>query len=158
MSTFNLDLSCVSLNARGLRDNIKRKSIFMFCKSTKASCILLQETHSIETDERFWLNQWGDKILFSHGSNKSAGVAFLFNNFLGKILTSKRDDCGHLIFCVVELEKSLFILGNVYGYHNPNLNKTLLSEISETVKILVQDTQLLVLSSEEISIWFRMNT
>lgn len=34
--------------------------------------------------------------LFGHGSNKSAGVAFL--NFQDKFLTSKRDDCGYLIF------------------------------------------------------------
>ncbi len=50
-----------------------------------------------------WSNQWGDKILFSHGSNRSAGVAVLLNNFPGKILTTVRDTCGHWIICVFDI-------------------------------------------------------
>lgn len=70
---------------------IKRKSIFLFCKNEKAQCYLLQETHSNNTDEKFWSNQWGDKIVFSHGTNRSAGVAILLNNFPGKVVTTKKD-------------------------------------------------------------------
>jgi len=57
---------CISLNVRGLRDNTKRKSIFLFCKGEKAHITLLQETHSTPEDEKFWVNQWGDKIIFDH--------------------------------------------------------------------------------------------
>ena len=35
-----------SLNVRGLKNNIKRKAIFLFCKEVKANLILLQVTHS----------------------------------------------------------------------------------------------------------------
>lgn len=86
MFSHNQMFSYVSLNTRGLRDFVKRKSVFLFCENEKAQCFLLQETHSVEIDEKFWSNQGGDKILFFHGSNRSAGIAILLNNFLGKPL------------------------------------------------------------------------
>jgi len=61
-------LSFCSLNARGLKDNVKRKGIFLFCKGQKKShFVFLQETHSTVEDVSFWKLQWGETILFSHG-------------------------------------------------------------------------------------------
>lgn len=62
----------ISLNARGLRDSIKKESTVLFCKNEKAQCVLLQKTHSNDMDEKSWLNQWG--------TNRSAGVAIFLNN------------------------------------------------------------------------------
>lgn len=53
MSLFNSNLSFVTLNARGLRDSIKRKATFLYLKSEKAQAYLVQETYSNETDENF---------------------------------------------------------------------------------------------------------
>ncbi len=130
--------SYVSLNTRGLRDSFKRKSIFLFCKNEKVQCFLLQETHSVDLDEKFWSNQWGDKILFSYGSNRSAGVAVLLNNFPGKILTTVPNTCGHWIICVFEISENVLILGNIYGYNNHNQNKILITEVTTVVKDLCQ--------------------
>lgn len=134
MFTVDSILCFISFNARGLRDSIKRKAIFLFCKSKKPQCVLLQETHSTDKDEKFWSNQWGDKILFCHGTNRSAGTAVLLNNFPGKIVTSKKSTDGHWILCVLSLKDSFIILGNIYGYNNVNQNKNLLSEIDGLVK------------------------
>lgn len=41
------------LNATVLKDNVKRKATFLFCKEQKSNFILfyfLEETHSLETD------------------------------------------------------------------------------------------------------------
>lgn len=89
-------------------------------------------------DEKFWSNQWGDKILFSHGTNRSAGVAILLNNFPGKVLTTNGDSLGHWILCVLEANDDFLILGNIYGYNNPNQNKNMFSEITKTIKDLCQ--------------------
>lgn len=67
----NLLYSFVSLNVKGLGHNIKRKAVFLFCKGIKTHYTLLQETHSCDCDATFWSNQWGEKILFSHGTNHS---------------------------------------------------------------------------------------
>ncbi|XP_044022606.1 uncharacterized protein LOC122861790 [Siniperca chuatsi] len=51
-----------------------------FWKMTKVSAVCKNaETHSCASDATYWSTQWGDKILFSHGSNRSAGVAICFN-------------------------------------------------------------------------------
>lgn len=79
-------MSILSLNTRGLRDLTKRKALFLYCRRMNADLILLQETHSCESDVRFWKSQWGDKAYFSHGSNHSAGVLTLINKFKGDIV------------------------------------------------------------------------
>lgn len=132
----NVDFSCISLNARGLRDITKRKSIFLFCKGEKANFILLQETHSKQEDEKFWTNQWGDKIIFDHGSTKSAGLAILFCNSPGKLVTSKLSNNGHWLICVLNIDDQYCILANIYGFNNPAQNKLLLTEISDNIKNL----------------------
>ncbi len=55
---FNCSISLASLNVRGLKDLVKRKALFLFCKGRKPHCLLLQETHSSEVDTKFWANQW----------------------------------------------------------------------------------------------------
>lgn len=127
MSFLKSDISFSSLNTRGLKDKVKRKAIL------KTQCIFLQETHSCEDDTLFWKNQWGDNILFSHGSNRSGGVAICFHNFPGEIVTSKTDKDGHWIAVVVNLEGSFAILINFYGYNNAGQNKLLLDSITAQI-------------------------
>ncbi len=130
MFSVKTSLSCISLNARGHRNSVKRKAFFLFCKNKSAHCVLLQETHSKPDDVKFWTSQWGDKIVFSHASTQSAGVAILFNNLPGKIIKSRTDSNGHWISVVLNIDDVLFILFNVYGYNSSTLNNKLLSEIS----------------------------
>lgn len=138
MSFINTNFSSVSLNARGLRDPIKRKATFLFLKNERAHCYLIQESHSNETDEKIWSNQWGDKIYFSHGTNRSAGVAILLNNFPGKVIATKKDSSGHWIICIFELNNRFLILGNIYGHNNLNQNKQLIIELTNILEELSQ--------------------
>lgn len=68
-------LSFFSLNIRGLKNNVKRKAIFIFCKEQKANCVFLQWTHLMEADTKFWKLQWGDSVYF--------GLCLLWNIALG---------------------------------------------------------------------------
>ncbi len=86
MFPVKLPFSLMSLNVRGIQNKVKRKAMFLFCKSNGSHCIVLQETHSVLTDTAFWSSQWGDKMLLSHGSSHSAGTAILFNNCPGKVI------------------------------------------------------------------------
>ena len=133
MNVLKANLSFISLNTRGLKDNVKRKALFLFCKDQKAHCVFLQETHSCASDTTFWTSQWGDKVLFSHGTNKSAGVAICFNKCPGNVITQKADENGHWLAVVLNIEGSLVILINIYGYSTLNQNKLMLSEISDIV-------------------------
>lgn len=85
----------------------------------------MQETHSCEADTFFWKNQWGDNIIFSHGSDRSGGVAICFNRFPGEIVASKIDKDGHWITVVVNLEGKFAILINIYGHNNDAITENI---------------------------------
>ena len=85
------DLHLISFNARGLRQPKKRRQLFSFLHNRKADIILLQETHTCVNDETQWTQEWGNSILFSHGSTNSRGVAIMFKPHspctIGKVTT-----------------------------------------------------------------------
>lgn len=126
-----MSISFSSLNVRGLKNNIKRMELvtwrpfFLYCKKVKANLILLQETHSNKDDEKFWKQQWGDNILYSHGTSHSAGVMILFYRFPGKMIDYKSDEAGHWLMVVVEVFDFKMILINIYGYNNRSLNRNM---------------------------------
>ena len=64
-------LKIVSLNARGVSNFKKRRTIFTCCGRKNADVIFLQETHSNKATEHQWQREWGGKMLFSHGSPNS---------------------------------------------------------------------------------------
>lgn len=129
-----MSIELCSLNVRGLKNNIKRKAIFLFCKEVRANFILLQETHSSKEDEKFWKQQWGDNTLYSHGTSHSAGVMILFYRFNGKIIDNKSDESGHWLMVVAEVLEFRFILLNIYGYNNRSLNRNMMLKLSQNVR------------------------
>lgn len=99
-----MSLSVVSLNVRGLRDNLKRKVLFLFIKQQKSDFCFVQESHSIIEVTKFWENQWGNDLWFSHGSVRSAGVTSLKNKFEGVVLHSESDANGRFLILIVKLD------------------------------------------------------
>ena len=81
---FLFTMSCViaSFNVNGLRQTLKRKTIFHYLKQEHYDMILLQETHSTSSDEKQWECKWGGHILFAHGESHIKGVAILFTKNL----------------------------------------------------------------------------
>ena len=58
----------MSLNVRGLRNRVKRSSIFSFLRDQNCQFYFLQEIYSEQKDENVWRNEWGGDIFFSHSS------------------------------------------------------------------------------------------
>lgn len=126
-----MSLSVISLNARGLRNNVKRKAIFLFCKQFNSDFCFIQESHSTEQEKTFWRSQWGDDLWMSHGTEHAAGVCILKGRFNGKILNSDIDKDGHYIFLIVEAAHSIYILVNVYGFNCQRENKLYFDRLEE---------------------------
>lgn len=85
-----VDFKIVSLNARGIRDFYKRKSIFTWIEIQKADIVFLQETYSTPEVVNEWKFQYRGQMFHSHGSNHSRGVLVLINEnlqFEGIIVT-----------------------------------------------------------------------
>ena len=113
-----MSINIIFLNVRGLKDTIKRRSIFNYYRKC-ANVICLQETHSESVMEGIWKSEWGGKIFFSHGLSNSRGVCILIGNELPyQVVQSLSDSEGRLV--IVELEcidnpcKRLTIC-NLYG-------------------------------------------
>ena len=71
-----------SLNCRGLRNQLKRRTIFSFLKKQKYDVICLQEAHIIDKDYEQWQREWGGLMLFIPGKTASNGLILLIRRNL----------------------------------------------------------------------------
>lgn len=76
-----------------------------------------------ERIETQWRNEWGGKLLCSHGSSNSGGVAVLIKNGVDCTIHSTMvDTSGRYLILKVEIEDKSYILTNIYA---PNKDKDL---------------------------------
>ena len=106
----------ISLNVRGLRNSLKRRSIFCFLKDQKCDVYFLQETHSEPNDENIWRSEWGGAIFFSHGSLHNRGVCILLNpSFNCTFENIHKDQLGRIILIDLNFNRNNFSLCNIYA-------------------------------------------
>ena len=92
---------------RGIRESNKRRKIYNFLHDQNYDIVLMQETHSTPTSEKFWSTTWGGKIYFDHGTSDSKGCAIMFKKGLQpKIHDIVRDVDGRYIIMKIEFEQS----------------------------------------------------
>ena len=101
-------LKLLSLNVRGLRSVNKRRAIFSYLKSQKATIFCLQETYSSIEDEKVWAAEWGGKIFFSHGSSHSRGVCVLF-------AMRRNGSEGRFLIVKVTIDEECYFVTNIYA-------------------------------------------
>nr|CAB3264543.1 pol-like protein [Phallusia mammillata] len=105
-----------SFNVSGIRDPIKRKSIFKFIREKKFQIVLIQETHCSDRDEKLWQLEWGGEVVWSHGTNRSKGVAILFSRNLSYLKTDlMADPDGRFLIVNLTIADKKLTLANVYG-------------------------------------------
>ena len=115
-SNTTLKLNLISVNVRGVNSNSKRKVVIHWLKKLNADIIFLQETFSTSSSERSWKQSWNGKIIHSHGTNHSKGVAILFKDNLDvEILSCKVDDDGRYVCMNVKIQDQLVYLMNMYA-------------------------------------------
>ena len=79
----------ISLNVRGIRNSIKKNSIFTYLKDQNAVFYFPQETYSESCDESFCKNEWGGEIFFSYGTRHSKGACILLNPCIKEATTQE---------------------------------------------------------------------
>ena len=70
----------ITVNIRGLNNDVKRTSFFEWLKLKSVDICFVQESYSTAKIEQVWRNEWGGKIEFSHGTNRSRGCAIFFKS------------------------------------------------------------------------------
>ena len=127
----------ISLNVRGIKNFQKRRTMFLWCRRKKSHLVFLQETHSKKEIETQWRNEWGGKILFSHGSSNSAGAAILIRNGFDFTLHSAiSDPSGRYLIVKASIQDKQYVLVNIYA---PNKDKDLLEFFRSIQKLICDD-------------------
>ena len=74
MAEFNV----ISYNVKGLREKVKRTTIFYFLEDKlKEGIVCLQETHSSEDVHNTWKKEWKSDFFLNDSTSNSAGVAII---------------------------------------------------------------------------------
>ena len=106
----------------------KRRAIFKYCRD-RADIVLLQETHSTKVVENIWQNEWGGKIIYSHGTSAARGVCTMFKKgFNCKIKTTKIDENGRICLVEINVEDVDLAICNVYGTNKDDVSHFTLVE------------------------------
>ena len=94
----------------------KRDMVFTYLTRKKVDIAFLQETHSINSDEKLWTKEWGGSCFFSHGSRNSRGVAILTSYKSGIQLTKpQRDVDGRWVKGDIAVDDKVISLISIYG-------------------------------------------
>ena len=106
----------ISLNVRGLRNRVKRRSIFCFLKDQNCDVFFLQDTYSEPNDGNTWQSECGGDIFFSHGSTHSRGVCILLSSSMNCIVKNiHKDQTGRINSIDLNFNATNFSFGNVYA-------------------------------------------
>lgn len=119
-------------NVRGLNSPVKRTKCLEFLKRKKISIALIQETHLRTTDIHRFQNRFYKCIAHSSATNRTKGVAILFNRKLGvKVEKTGSDDVGRLAHVCCTINSTKVCLASIYGpnTHDPSF----LSTVSNTL-------------------------
>ena len=108
------DFNVMTLNARGLRNPVKRRSIFFIFLKIKI-VKLISPRYSELCDETIWRSEWGGVIFFSHRSTHSKGVCILMNPSLNCTFDNlQKDQNGRIVSVDLSLSGSKFSSCNIY--------------------------------------------
>ena len=141
-------LKLLSLNVRGLRNANKRRAIFSYLKSQKATIFCLQETYLSIEDEKVWSAEWGGKIFFSHGSSHSRVVCTLLNpNSLFNLRRIEADSEGRLLIVKVIIDEDCYFVSNIYAPTDYRNQDSFIRSLSEQI-ISYADTSKSVIAGD----------
>ena len=132
-----VDLQIYSFNVRGIRQKVKRRTVFRHLKTKYPSGVyLLQETHSSTDIEQMWKMDWNGDIYFNHGTTDSCGVAILiFPGMDLSIESIQKDDDGRLLALQIKNDDQDFFLCNLYFPTRDKVQEqlTLLNTVKEVI-------------------------
>ena len=107
------NFNAVSQNVKGLREKIKRLTVFEHLKK-KGDIIFLQESHSTPEDESKWKEECEGEVLFSHGASNARGVMIIFSKKLElEIVRSTLDEGGRYIILECLIQGTRFLIWNI---------------------------------------------
>ena len=155
MDSFDLEL--ISLNVRGLGDYRKRRTVFNWLKkhTHRNAVILLQETHSIEGDERIWKAQWRGEVRYAQGTHNSKGVLIAFKDGTNlDIQTEIVDSDGRFIIIKTIINESNVVIVNYYAPNDEPSQVETLTKIDRHIRSLKLEDNTTFLFGGDFNMYF----
>ena len=111
---FDCTLRLFSVNVRGLRSKLKRKSVFSFFRERKYDIICLQEIYITKDVSDGWVKEWGGKLIFNDFTSHCFGQVILLSKGVFKdvniVYHSKR-----ILIAKIEIVSNQIAVVNVYA-------------------------------------------
>ena len=132
-------ISTILNNVNGVQSAKKRLKKIQYFKNKllPQGILFLQETHSTESNEASWRDEFNATLFFSHGSSNSCGVLI---GFLGKIdvnvLNQMCDNKGRILILNVTIDVKNFVLINLYNPNTENEQVEVLNTLLTMMKTI----------------------
>ena len=135
-------LRVFSLNARGLRNNRKRRSVFDYLKRNKYEIICIQEAYISDSVADSWKKEWGGELHYSKTTSHSGGLLILFSKHLNcKFDTQVIND--RIITANFKIEDEAFAIVNIYAPLGIKERKDFFLSLSNSIKSL-KETNIII--------------
>ena len=130
------NLKIMSFNVSGLRNKIKRSTLFKIFKEEKIDIVALQETYLLENDLTIVEKEWGGKVILSGGTTRSKGQLLLFSKqFQQKFdITVLFSESRVILLHVKDINNEGFMIANIYAPCNNQEKQIFFQHISKTFK------------------------
>ena len=132
-SNFNF----LSNNLKGLQSSKKRLKLLNFLKYKigPKGILFLQETHSSVETEKKWIDDFKDKIYYSHGKTNSCGVLIAIYGNLNICVKNKvHDNDGRVLILDATINGSDYLLINVYNVNTGIEQLTTIKNVNNLLK------------------------
>ena len=130
-ATLTKQLQLLPLNINIFHNDDKRMAGCENIINKNIDIVLLQEMHTTPEISFKWEKEWKGKSLWHSGPIlKSSGVAILFKEKLQfEIINSETDLDGRILKCIIQLEKQLFQIINIYAPTNSKNKQNFYQEL-----------------------------
>ena len=110
-------IKVATCNISGLRLKSKRQSVFNWLRQLNYDIIFLQETHChLKQEVHKWSREWDSQCFWSRGTNRSRGVAVLFNRKqVYDIRNDIIDNNGRYIIFDLYINETKYKFINIYA-------------------------------------------
>ena len=134
----------MTVNARGLKNKLKRKCMFTYFKEKRIDIVCIQESHITERDVHVWERQWGGKIIHNEGTERRKGEIILVSKFFkGEVQLLEKED--RILIASVRAEDVNFILINIYAPNDKADKIQFLQRVENKIKIDYAEEQVILM-------------
>ena len=138
-------LRLVTFNARGLKNNRKRHSVFNSLKTGNYDVICLQETHiSTNKEALLWELQWGGKLFYSFGTCHSQGqIILVAKKWRDNVQCLYKD--GRIVIIEIMVSNKKIVIANIYAPQATTEKTQFYSHLRNTIDNLNREDDPLVI-------------